>query len=343
MKIDDIARLANVSKSAVSLALNGKPGVSEATRAAILKIAEDYHYVPLRNVKKKETSGNRIIRFVACKNSDIVTDNYESMPFFNELLAYLTSEMKNYPFSLLITAVQTESLEEELKALEEEQNSEGILLLGTNLTTRQINRVKKIQPNIVVLDTCVPQLNCDFIAINNYQGAYEAGSYLLQNGHTKIGYARAQTRIYNFKERERGFMDALHRKAISISEKHYYEFPAMDIQTQTEKFAFLSAKEELPTAIFCDNDYIAISLIKTLNILGIQVPNDISVVGFDNISEAKVVIPELTTIHVPKEEIAREALVRIIEKIKHPLADIGLHTFISTKLIERSSCEKITK
>ncbi len=340
MKIDDIARLAQVSKSAVSLALNGKPGVSEETRATILKIAEDYHYVPLRNVKKKETNGNRIIRFVACKNSDIVTDNYESMPFFNELLGYLTSEMKNYPFSLLITSVQTETLEEELNALEEEQTSDGILLLGTNLTAQQIERVKKIQPNIVVLDTCIPQMNCDFIAIDNYQGAYEAGLYLLQNGHTNIGYARAQTRIYNFKERERGLKKALDTHGVSIHENHCYEFPAMDIQTQVEKFSFLARKDHLPTAIFCDNDYIAISLIKTLNLLNIQVPKDISIIGFDNISEAKVVIPELTTIHVPKEEIAREALKRIIGKIQRPQTDIGFHAFIGTKLIERSSCTK---
>src|SRR5690625_809638 len=150
MRIEDIAKLANVSKSAVSLALNGKPGVSQETRDLIIKIASDNNYVPLRSVRKKSVSGNKIIRFVACKNNDIVTDDFESQPFFNELIGFLSLEMRNHPYSLLITSVDTDNLVQQLSAYEKEQQSEGIILLGTNLSVDQIQAVQSVQKNTVI-------------------------------------------------------------------------------------------------------------------------------------------------------------------------------------------------
>jgi len=339
MKIDDIARIANVSKSAVSLALNGKPGVSEETRKKVIQIVEEYNYVPLRKAKKKSSQENKIIRFIACydDDNDIVTRSYQSLPFFNELLNHLSEDIKNYPYTLLISSVNSNTVSEELTVLETEQNSDAFIVLGTNLNEEHVKEILAIQKNTVVLDTCFPSLDCDFITMNNYQGAYLAATTLIKNGHTSIGYAMGNPRFYNFEEREKGFWAALNQNKLKLNKEHILTFPAMMICNQIEDFMFLKDLKEMPTAFFCENDYIAISLIKTLKSLGFMIPEDVSIIGFDDISEAMVISPELTTMQVRKDIIAKETLRILSQKLSNE-KDLAQHVFINTTLIERQSC-----
>lgn len=105
MKIDDIARLAGVSKSAVSLAFNNKPGVSEETKEQILKIAQEHGYKPRTMKTSKEVIKNHhVIRFVACKNTDIVTEHYDSLPFFNELIHHITNQVREHGNTLIFSS-----------------------------------------------------------------------------------------------------------------------------------------------------------------------------------------------------------------------------------------------
>lgn len=336
MKIDDIARLANVSKSAVSLALNGKPGVSEETRKIILDIVEEYNYIPLRKTRKKEPQATKILKFVACKNNDIVTEDYQSLPFFSQLIGSLVEETKRHGYALLLSTIDISSISQDLIDLEAEQPSDAIILLGTNLSEEQISEIKAIQNNLVVLDTCVPNMDADFITMNNFQGAYTAAEYIARNGHQSIGYAMSEARIYNFEERRRGFCAGLEKAGLKMLDKHILKFPGMKIEDQSEKFQYLKNEKELPTVYFCEDDYIAVSLIKTLLNLGISVPEDVSVIGFDDIPEAKVIAPELTTIHVPKRQIAYCSLNAVTEILKGEKV-FNSHLLISTQLIERNS------
>ena len=116
LKIDDIARLAGVSKAAVSLAFNNKPGVSEQTREHILSIAETHGYKP-RTIKpgREIQRSNAIIRFVAFKNADIVTENYDTLPFFNELIHHITDQVKQHGNTLVISSIDIQKLQQELE------------------------------------------------------------------------------------------------------------------------------------------------------------------------------------------------------------------------------------
>jgi len=99
-------------------------------------------------------------------------------------------------------------------------------------------------------------------------------------------------------------------------------------------------RRDLPTALFCECDYIAISVIKSLHELGIRVPDDVSIIGFDNIQEAMVITPELTTIHVEKERIAEVAVKTLIDIIEND-DPISMKTWIDTRLISRNSCRPV--
>ncbi|WP_067840521.1 LacI family DNA-binding transcriptional regulator [Amphibacillus sediminis] len=341
MKIEDIARIANVSKSAVSLALNGKPGVSEATRSHILKVVEEYNYKPLRSTRKKSQVDKKIIRFVACKNSEIITEHYQNLPFFSELMSYVSEGAKSSAYSLLISSIDAEHITEELKQLEAEHPSAGILLLGTNLTSEQIKLVKEIQPQLVVVDTWVNNLPVNAVSINNYLGGYQAAKYLLENGHRQIGYGEGVPRIENFELRKKGFFDTLREAGVSIEEHNVFRLPAMEINEQEAVLQALKNHDQLPTAIFCENDYMAISMIKTLHSLNIRVPEDISIIGFDNILESNIILPELTTIHVKKDMLTKQALKLLMDNIESGNTNDTIQVQVDTGLIVRNSVKKI--
>lgn len=340
MKIDDIAKLANVSKSAVSLALNGKNGVSQKTREKVLRIAQEHGYIPRPIIKADQyfQPNTKLLRFIACTNAGIVTEQYESLPFFMELIHNLDKQIGSSGYSLLVSSISIEILQEEVSRLEQEQKSAGILLLGTNLTPEQINLVADIQPNIVVLDTCFETLDVNFVVMNNVYGAYQAGQYLMELEHQQIGYVGSNTRMYNFDMRKKGFLQALTENGLKIAESNYFSLSPTVISSQDAfKEKINKRMGQLPTALFCEADYMAISVIKSLTELGIKVPEDISVIGFDNIFESQVITPELTTIHVKKDRIALLSVEKLIRQIENNDTD-KIKLFVDTELIERNSC-----
>lgn len=340
MKIDDIAKLANVSKSAVSLALNGKNGVSQKTRDKVLKIAEEHGYIPRPIIKGEHYSqtNSKILRFVACTNAGIVTEHFETLPFFMDLINNIDKQIGSNDYSLLVSPINIESLSDEITRLEKEQKSAGILLLGTNLTPEQINVVANIQPNLVVLDTCFETLNVNFVVMNNRYGAYQAGKQLIQLGHKKIGYVESDIRMYNFEMRKKGFIEALDENGLIMEKNNCYSIsPTMITSQDIFKDRIKNSLHDLPTALFCEADYMAISVIKSLTELGIKVPEDISVIGFDNIFESQVITPELTTIHVKKDKIALLAVDKLIKQIETIDTD-KIKIFVDTELIQRNSC-----
>jgi DNA-binding LacI/PurR family transcriptional regulator len=340
MKIDDIAKIANVSKSAVSLALNGKNGVSEETREKIIKIAQEHGYIPrpIMRADQYYQTKSKLLRFVACTNSGIVTEHYETLPFFMELINNIEKHINPSGYSLMVSAVNIESLKDELTRLEQEQSSAGILLLGTNLTAEQIKMVSTIQSNLVVLDTCYETVDTNFVVMNNIHGAYLAGNHLIDLGHRDIGYIESNSRMYNFDMRKKGFLQALNEHGIKIENENYYSISPTTISSQDVFKAKISKRSnDLPTALFCEADYMAISVIKSLSELGIRVPHDISVIGFDNIFESQVITPELTTINVKKDKLALIAVERLIRQIENNDLD-RMKIFIDTDLVERKSC-----
>ncbi|MHA6530568.1 LacI family DNA-binding transcriptional regulator [Paenibacillus sp. BAC0078] len=338
MKIDDIARLAGVSKAAVSLALNNKPGVSEATRQHILDISQANGYTPRTFKTNKVSAKNKsIMRFIVCKNTDMITEHYESQPFFNELIHHLTHYAREQGYNLIISSIPIQSLKEEIEVLENEQASGGILLLGTNLTAQSIEDVLEIHPFVVILDTCFEHVDASFVAINNYLGGYQAGKYLLSLGHSKIGYIESETRIFNFSKRKEGFIDALKEEGITLEEQLTFAMNPMLVLPQDSFKSEINNLSQLPSVIFCETDYMAISAIKAFQEMNINVPNQVSVMGFDNILEATVISPELTTIHVRKATIAKAAMDIMLKKINNE-EDSKVQILVNTEVVKRKSC-----
>ncbi|WP_248927030.1 LacI family DNA-binding transcriptional regulator [Paenibacillus hamazuiensis] len=342
MKMEDIAKLAGVSKSAVSIALSGKPGIGAETREKILKIVKDTGYLPRPMVRAGQASGvSNTLRFVACTNSGIVLEQYYKQPFFMELIHDIEEQCRSRGYSLLFSSVHTGDFESAVAELEEGHESGGIILLGTNLTARQVQFVAGKQPRLVVLDTCYETLPVHFIVMNNVMGAYQAARHLMDLGHRRIGYVQSHSRMHNFDSRKKGFLSALGEEGIGPDEELLFSAAPTTFSAQEElKERFAALGDRMPTALFCECDYIAISVVKTLTELGIRVPEDISIVGFDDIHEATVISPELTTVHVEKGKIAELAVSTLVDMIEGG-STVKTKSLIDTKLVVRQSSRAI--
>lgn len=340
IKMEDIARLAGVSKSAVSLALNGKPGISPETRQRILQIAKEHNY-QLKARSSDSDARTKSLTFLVFVNSGIVLEQYYQQPFFRELIYHIEERCRHHGCSLLFSTVDMSHFERDLSALAKMSPNDGVILLGTNLDREQIAAVAaRLPASLVVLDTCCDTLPLHFVEINNIMGAYQAGIHLCELGHERIGYIASNVRIHNFDERMTGFRTALREKGRALDERLVFSVAPTILSSQDalkdQLQAFLAAGHQLPTAFFCECDYIAISAIKTLTELGYRIPDDVSVVGFDNISEAIIVSPELTTVHVDKERLARLAVDLAIESI-HSEHRVKSKIKVDTEFVARLS------
>lgn len=341
MKMEDIAKLAGVSKSAVSLAFNDKPGISPDTREKILQIAKEHGYVPKPRASAAEPPNTKTMTFLVITNSGIVLEQYYQQPFFRELIQYIEERCRTEGYSMLFSSVDMGVFERDIRVVADSGRTDGIILLGTNLLPEHISFVAEQMPKLVVLDTCFDTLPVHFVEINNFMGAYQAGKLLCDSGHRSIGYLASNVRIHNFEERRRGFMAALQEYGASVSGEHMFSVAPTILSSQEslrgQLEQFLGAGGTMPTAFFCECDYIAISAMKTLAELGFRIPEDISIVGFDNISESVIVSPELTTVHVEKERMAHWAVDLLIKTIEEDDDGVKSKIKVDTRMIERLS------
>jgi DNA-binding LacI/PurR family transcriptional regulator len=166
---------------------------------------------------------------------------------------------------------------------------------------------------------------------------------LVRLGHRRIGYEQSNFRIRNFDLRKEGFLQALKEHGLSVLEQDYFSMLPTVISSSQEDFKKEIAKRlnDLPTALFCESDYIAISLIKSLTELNIRIPDDISVIGFDNIHEASIISPELTTVHVYADKMASLAVDRILEMLENNREGRKMKYIVDTEIYERNSCKAL--
>ncbi|WP_339157425.1 LacI family DNA-binding transcriptional regulator [Paenibacillus sp. FSL W8-0186] len=344
MRMEDIAKIAGVSKAAVSFALSGKQGISAETRERILQIAKEHGYSPKSKSAAPEQALKTLL-FLAFANSGIVLEQYYQQPFFRELIQYIEERCRSYGYSLMFSSVEPEHYVEEIKTIVEEKRSDGVILLGTNLSQAQIAAIaNELTAPLVVLDTCYETLPVHFIEINNVMGAYQAGAHLAGLGHRNIGYIASNVRIHNFEDRKRGFLAALRDHQLEVAGDGFFAVAPTILSSQDELksqlSAYLASGKPMPTALFCECDYIAISAIKTLGELNYRIPEDVSVVGFDNISEARIVSPELSTVHVEKERMAQLAVDLMIQSIESP-QPVKTKVKVDTQFIPRGSSSGI--
>lgn len=335
LKLEDIARLAKVSKSSASLALNNKPGVSEDTKKKVMDIVQKYGYTPLRKPRKKQTKKRHDVSLLAIKSDTMITDSFQQLPFFNEMLTYFAESSEFYNTSLSIDTLAPEAI----TTSADFANREGTILLGTDLSAHQIKSVAQLQPNLVVVDTNYPNIPADFITMDNFQGGFIAAKYLIEAGFTEIGYIASRDRFYNFTERMHGFNAGMSSLGEGLSKSNMLRVSPISMKPNDEFEKTILGQKKLPQVFFCEDDYIALNVMKLLQSHHIQVPEDVAILGFDGIDETTLTFPEISTVRVPIKDIVNFSL-RVMQDKLEGRSSSNIRCTLSTSLIERASTKK---
>ena len=308
MTIKDLSKLTNTSPATVSLALNGKAGVSGTTRERIIKAAEENGYILPKRTAALPSS---IIRLVAVSKPNTSGIHNFRTTFFAEIINYIQTRCSELNYSMIYSMVPHSDFLQSILNLETIQPSCGIIVLGTYLESSEVPLLQQLPVPFVLLDRNCTIHNLNSVSINNFSGAYLAVEKLISCGHTRIGYISSSPNVYNLEERRSGFLSALRTHDLSLAPQDIIPTNSYSSDGVQRLKAALSDRSDIPTAFFCENDYTALSLVSALIQLGYSVPGDVSVIGFDDVPECSLTTPPLSTVHVDRQALATAAVDRL--------------------------------
>jgi LacI family transcriptional regulator len=333
----DIAAEANVSVATVSRVLNGTAPVKNSTRIKVENLIQKYQFQPnamARSLIKKETG---IIGVIL---PDLTN------PFFPEVFSGAEKEARitGHNFFLGNTIGEYEK-ESEYLNLMQEKRVDGILFLGGRINLRDCDPqlVQEVVEHsaripIVLINGELKGTDLTRVVVDEYAGTQEAVKYLIEIGHKKIGFLGGENHMTTTSSKIRAFRKTMRDAGIPIRE-NWILTDSFSVDSGRLMMKRLLDQAEKPTAIVCVNDFTAIGAIKTANENGLRVPEDVSIVGFDDIPLAHHVIPELTTVS-QQANLLGETAVRVLRQLMNK-EKVRRVTTIEPKLIVRQSTQSI--
>lgn len=313
------------------MVLNNKPGISGETRKRVFQTAREMGY----DKKSLDTGAqSHPLQLVVFKShGEIVGDT----SFFLELIQEMDAAAKEQQFHLMVTYFyQNQDVPRQLQTITA-SGCAGIVLLATEMTEEQLLPFEQLGLPLVLLDNTFPARRVNSVMIDNFYGAMCAVTHLISKGHTEIGHLRSSVEIRNFQERRQGFLAGVSKIAVpNASSAHTIFVPPTVTGAYAAMTDYLSANTLPCTALFADNDIIATSCMRALREYGYRIPEDVSIVGFDDMPMCELFDPPLTSIHVPKATISRIAVAQLLQTINAP-DQACIRAAVLTTLTERSS------
>jgi LacI family transcriptional regulator len=272
------------------------------------------------------------------KHGHIINEQHNA--FITEYLEGIEAGVKRRKFKLEVSFFNRVPIEEIIET-HRDTTVDGLIVLGTELSAHELNFFAGLAKPIVFIDTYFPFALYDCIDMDNADGVFKAIQHLYVNGHRRIGLIKSSYEVRNFKMREFGFREAMEYFSLPIQEKYIITVdPAFDL-TIVDMGKHLKKCGDLPTAFFCMNDTIAYGCMKSLRDHNYRIPEDISIVGFDDLPSSSLMEPSLTTIRVSTHQIGQRALEKLTERIVAATENIPENILISGKLVIRNSVKKI--
>ncbi len=334
--LKDVAKLAGVSTATASLALNGK-SVNEATRSKVVACAQKLNYVPIKSGRTLSTGRSNIVQLLII-NSVNYADCVKETSYFNHIIQGIIEVMQKYDYGLHFDVQTWESsvLPEYFEHKIKDKSTDGIIIVPQfRYNYGFLDSLIRSEFPYLILNPCFIDETINYVMLDNNYGGTLVAELFIRLKYIKIAFVGGPVSHFDTIERERGFVSRLAEESIVVPEqaRYYGDF--------TVKSGFAGMEKILhdyrPEAVFCFNDYMAAGAIRCLHEKGIRIPDDISVVGYDNIEIATAVYPELTTIDYGIEnlgELLAECLWKLISNRKSQV-----HIDIHPRLVMRSSCK----
>lgn len=333
--IQDIADATGYSRTTVSKAFNNYTDISDKAKRVILETAREMGYLPsiqARGLKMKRSFTIGIIL-------DELLGYGLSHPFFSNVVQSFRVAVENSGYSMIMISNHLHNNRQSSYISHCEQlNVDGVFILCTDSKDPGILDLVHSDIPTVLFD--MPNEDTSCVMSDHYQGAYDAVKYLAGLGHKKIGHIYGTQLTYAGAERYKGFMDAMKDLDLPVNMKHLISGGYFDLKYGKKAMHQLLDTKELPTAVFASGDLMALGAAQVCDARGLQIPGDISIMGFDNLLMLDWIKPKLTTVAQDYDEIGA-ACCRILTGIIDKKNDEHSVVVIPTKIVERSSCAKL--
>ena len=326
--IKDVAREAGVSVATVSRVFNNSAVVSEATRRVVRAVAERLNYWP--NGAARSLSTNRT-QAIGVMLPDLFGE------FYSEILRGMDWTARKAGLHLLVSSSHADA-DELVSGLRTTRGRiDGLIVMAPDIDARAAIRATARDLPMVLIDPGSGFDGCDTLAIANQAGASAIVRHLAGLGHRYVATITGPPRNADARQRLEGYRATL--RAVGAGHPAGFEIPGDFTEPSGYAAAArLLALDPRPTAVFAANDYMAIGVLGALSDAGVRVPEDIAVVGFDDIAMARYLNPPLTTVHVDAYRLGERAVELLLENPRSRAARRALHEVLPTTLVVRSSC-----
>lgn len=331
MTIREIANLAGVSPAAVSLVINKKKGVSDETRQRVLAVIEEHNYmVP----GQKRSSKPKRFRLCVVKFRTHGIAIEENQGFIASIIDQIERECRYYGYDLAMVNCEVATATETLKEVMDSP-PDGVILMGTELSEADYKLLDILTVPTVVLDHSMRGVHVDSVVMDNEAISAEAVRYLYSLGYRDIGYLRFSLPIRNCEERYQGYLREMERLGLSIP-KPISIMPTLSGAYKDMKQLLEEGGYMPHGACVADNDTVAIGVMKAIREAGYSIPEDISIIGVDDIPFSAMTMPALTTMRISRSALGTLAVDMLRKRIKNPNWPI-MHTQVSGRLVVRGS------
>jgi len=326
--IRDVAREAGVSVATVSRVLNDSGPVRESTRQRVREAARRLHFSPNTTARSLSTSQTKTLGV-------LLPDVYGE--FFSEIMRGIDQQARRRGFHVLLSGAHNEAAEVEAAVHAMRGRVDGLILMAAELDPEVLERSLPDRVPVVLINADHDASRFNTINVDNYGGAAAMTRHLLGLGHREIRLICGSASNRDATERRRGFEDTLWRAGITPRPEWILpgDFTEASGYAATEQ---LLREVPRPTAIFAANDSMAVGALSAARSAGLRVPEDVAVVGFDDVPIARYVNPALTTVRVAISKLGACAAERLFEAIRAQNRHDRKHELQPTELVIRSSC-----
>lgn len=329
--IKDIAKVANVSHTTVSRALNNNPLIKLETREKIQKIAKELNYVPNFNAKSLVNQKNYMVGLFFSSINRGTTSS-----FLVDTITGIHSVL-DVSYSLSVEGI------DEIKELSQInfQRYDGIIVMSQSESDSEfIAHLKEQKLPFVVVNRNIEDQDIVNVVADDKKGVMNGVEYAISCGHTQMGYIGGKESFQSENERRAGFISCLKEHNLPILKDFFYSGD-YSLESGFEQMEKLLSNSKLPTIVFCANDDMAIGAMRAIDEKGLKIPEDLSIVGFDNTPITSYLSPPLTTISKPLKKISQLGTELLLKQInKEEITNFYYE--ITTKLIVRKSVSDIT-
>jgi len=333
----DVADFAGVSRTTVSLVLNNVKGthISPETRKKVRDAAEKLGYIPNATAQALATRRAKAIGLVMTRSPHHIASD----TFLPQILGGLLDIVKKHKLRLLIESVEAEHQDRVYLELARAKHIDGMILLTPRIDDKALKRLEEVDVSTVVMGKLVDS-NLYTVDVDNQLASRKAVEYLLELGHTQIACISNAPPSYSAApDRVLGYKDALIAAGITPNDAliRYADF---DPQSGFTCMQSLLTSGNKFTAVFVASDNVAMGVKSALREAGLRVPDDISIMGFDDIPWARYSDPPLTTIRLPAQELASKACLVLLNLMKGSEPE-DRNLVLDTELVVRQSCRKL--